>query len=287
MQTVCAIILDYFGNDKTIACLSSLIDQGLETVIVVDNSGNQQSNSKLSDALAAFRQNKVPFVIHQIVNQQNLGFARGVNNALRWLENNRPHRYYLLMNNDAVATPGMLEKLLTFMREHEGTVLSSPVIDTGNKKIDYIWYHRLSGLMFSNNIPGSFPYLSGCCLLVDKRIINNGLFDEDFFMYGEDVALCWRLKMSGYEISCVDGAIVEHEITGSSRQGGSFYEYHMVRGHMLLARKLARYQWETPFLVGGRLLTLSARAIVRSIRFRSWIPVQASLKALLRRKVAY
>lgn len=286
MSNVCAIILDYFGSDKTIACLSSLMDQGLDTVMIVDNSGNQQANIKLSDALAAFRQNKLPFVIHQIVNQQNLGYAKGVNDALRWLDKNHPHHYYLLINNDARATPGMLQELLLFMRKHNRTVLASPVMNTGYGTVEYNWYHRLTGLMFSHHVWGTFPYLSGCCLLVDSRIIQDGLFDESFFMYGEDVALCWRLRMSGYEIFSVKDAIVEHEVTGSSRQGGFFYEYHMARGHILLAQKLAKHPREIPFLVGGRLLILTARAIVRSIRFRSLIPIQANLKALHQRKSA-
>jgi GT2 family glycosyltransferase len=283
---VCAIILDYFGSDKTIACLSSLIDQGLDAVMIVDNSGDQQANRQLQEALNEFCHREVPFTIHQIVNQQNLGFAKGVNNALRWLEKNHPHRYYLLINNDAEATPGMLQKLLTFMRENERTALISPVMDTGHNKIEYNWYQRFTGLIFWHHVLGTFPYLSGCCLLVDNRIIEDGLFDEDFFMYGEDVALTWRVWMSGYETACVDKAIVKHEVTGSSHQGGFFYEYHMVLGHILLAPKLARNRWEIPFLFLGRLLAMTARAIMRSIRFRSWIPINASFHALRDRKIA-
>ena len=286
MSTVCAIILDYFGVHKTIACLSSLIDQGVNTVMIVDNSGDQKNNDLLKDALADFSQDKISFVTHQIVNKQNLGFAKGVNNALRWLQNNHPHRYYLLINNDAQAMPGMLRELLQFMRGNDNMVLTSPVMDTGYHKITYNWYHRLTGLLFSHHVCGAFPYLSGCCLLVDQRIIGNGLFDEDFFMYGEDVELTWRLRTSGYNTACVNSATVRHEVTGSSHQGGFFYEYHMVRGHLLLAKKLAREKWEIPFLFLGRMLFITARAILRAIRFRSFIPITASLAALRYRKIA-
>jgi N-acetylglucosaminyl-diphospho-decaprenol L-rhamnosyltransferase len=280
MPTICAIILDYFGSSKTIACLTSLIDQGLDAVMVVDNSGDRQANMQLQEALAEFCEREVPFMIHQIVNPQNLGYAAGVNNALRWLEENQPYRYYLLINNDAEATPGMLPELLKFMRENDRTALTAPVIDIGHKQLTGYWYHRFSGLMFSHHVIGTFPYLSGCCLLVDRRIIGDGLFDEDFFMYGEDVALCWRLRLSGWDTACVSQAIVLHEGTGSSRQGGFFCEYHLVRGHILLARKLARHRWGIPFLYFGRLLTISARAIVRAIRFRSLVPITASIIAL-------
>jgi hypothetical protein len=208
-----------------------------------------------------------------------------VNNALRWLEKNQPHRYYLLINNDAEATPGMLPELLKFMREHDRTAVAAPMIDTGHKRIAYSWYHRLTGLMFSQHVIGTFPYLSGCCLLVDRRIIGDGLFDEDFFMYGEDVALSWRLRLAGFEKDCVNDAIVRHEGVGSSHQGGFFYEYHLARGHILLARKLSMHRWETPLLYFGRLLTISARAIVRAIRFRTFVPIKAGLGAVRKHNV--
>jgi hypothetical protein len=286
MPTVCAIILDYFGSSKTIACLRSLIDQGLDTVMIVDNSGDQDANRQLQKALAEFSQNKPPFAIHQIVNPKNLGYAAGVNNALRWLEKNQPHRYYLLINNDAEATPGMLPELVKFMREHDRTALAAPIIDTGHKQVAFSWYHRLTGLMFSQHVIGTFPYLSGCCLLVDRRIIGDGLFDEDFFMYGEDIALSWDIQQSGWITACVSQAIVQHEGTGSSHQGGFFYEYHLARMHILLARKLAKNRWEIPFFYFGRVLTLVTRAIVRSIRFKSMVPITAGVRALQKRDVS-
>jgi len=275
MTNICAIILDYFGCSKTIACLTSLLDQGLDSVIVVDNSGDRQANIKLQKALTEFRRRDLPFTINQIVNPKNLGYAAGVNNALSWLEENNPHRYYLLINNDAEATLGMLSKLRKFMQEHDKMALTAPMIDIGQKKITYSWYHRFTGLMFSHHIIGTFQYLTGCCLLVDQQIVKGGLFDEDFFMYGEDVELCWRLRQSGWKIDCVKEATVFHEGVGSSRQGDFFYEYHMARGHILLARKLTQRRWEIPFFYIGRLMTLSARALLRAIRFRSLIPIKA------------
>ena len=280
MKNVCAIILDYFGSSKTIACLTSLLDQGLDSVMVVDNSGDRQANIQLQDALTEFTQSNTPFMIHQIANPKNLGYAAGVNQALRWLEKNQPHRYYLLINNDAEATPGMLIKLLKFMQENDKTALTAPMIDLRQKKMAYSWYHRFTGLTFSHQIIGAFQYLTGCCLLVDQRIIGNGLFDEDFFMYGEDVELCWRLRLSSWDTACVSEALAIHEGTGSSHHGGFFYEYHVARGHLLLARKLTRHQWEIPFLYSGKLLILTVRAILRSIRFRSLVPIKAWISAL-------
>lgn len=280
MPSVCAIILDYFGSRKTIACLTSLIDQGLDTLMIVDNSGDIQANIHLQDALNEFRLQELPFTIHHIVNPKNLGYASGVNNALRWLENNNPHRYYLLINNDAEATPGMLANLHQFMLEHKRTAIAAPMIDTSRGIISFQWYHRLTGLTFLQHVIGTFPYLSGCCLLVDRHVLCDGLFDEDFFMYGEDVELSWRLCLAGYNIACVQQATVCHEGMGSSSQGGFFYDYHLVRGHLLLAKKLARHTWHIPLFYLGRLATISARAVLRAFRFHSLVPIKASFLAI-------
>ncbi len=283
MSTVCAIILDYFGSGKTIACLTSLLDQGLDAVMVVDNSGDPRANLRLRSALDDFNRLGPPFTIHRIVNQHNLGYAAGVNQALGRLEENHPHEYYLLMNNDAQATPGMVRELLEHTRKNNGLKVAAPVIDMGHRQITFAWYHRFCGLVLTRHIPGAFPYLRACCLLVDQRIAGNGrLFDEDFFMYGDDIALGWRLRRSGVAAACVDQARVLHEGVGSSREGGFFYEYHIVRGHVLLAWKLARHRWEIPLLYCGRLLPILARAVVRAVRFRSLTPITASLCALRR-----
>lgn len=282
--SVCAIVLDYFGADTTVACLTSLLDQGLDSVLVVDNSGDMQASTKLQEALAGFTHCKRPFAIHLMVNPANLGFGAGMNKALNWLENNQPHHYYLLINNDAKATPDMLPKLRQYMLDHDDTALIAPMIDAGCQMITGYWYHRLTGLIFSHPVIGAFHYLSGCCLLVSRQIIGDGLFDEDFFMYAEDVELSWRLRQSGYNVVCVKQATVCHEGIGSSRQGSFFYEYHLVRGHFLLARKLARCAWQIPLYYCGRLLALSARAFLRAFRFRSIVPIKASLSAICHAK---
>ena len=262
------------------------MDQELDSVMIVDNSGDRQANQQLQEALAIFSQKKAPFAMYQVVNPQNLGYALGVNNALRWLEKNQPHDYYLLINNDAEATPDMLPQLLKFMNDHDRTALSAPVIDTGDKQITCHWYQRLSGLLFSYHVIGTFPFLSGCCLLVNRQIIKDALFDEDFFMYGEDIALAWHVKQSGWKSSFVRQARVRHEGTGSSQQGKLFYEYHLARMHILLAKKLAKRRWEIPILYTGRLLTLSARAVIRTVRYKSLIPLKASLLAIKKRNIS-
>lgn len=283
MLNVCAVILDYFGVNKTIACLNSLLGQGIDSVIIVYNSGDNNANRQLKEGLSIFEKKEPSFVIYQMVNSCNLGFAAGVNNALRWMENNYPHRYYLLINNDAQATSGMLREMHMHIANRSDIAIVSPLIKSFNNNISSIlWYHRYTGLLSKYKLLGFFPYITGCCMLIDsQRIDVNNLFDNIFFMYGEDIELCWRLKNQSINFVCETNAILLHEGVGSSAQGYFFYEYHMAKCHFLLARKLVNSSVEIPFLFICRIFFLSLRAIVRSIRYKNPTPLHALYKALL------
>jgi N-acetylglucosaminyl-diphospho-decaprenol L-rhamnosyltransferase len=285
MKNTCAIILDYFGSEKTTACLRSLLDQNLDSVMVVDNSGDVDANTKLKESLSNFEKHKPSFVIHRMVNDCNLGFAAGVNKALRWVEDKYPHRYYLLINNDAQATPGMLSKLQKYMLENNDTVIVAPNIDHGSRKTSYFWYNRYTGILTKKQIFGSFAYLTGCCLLVERRIIKGNLFDEDFFMYGEDIELSWRISKFKLNIACIKDAIVLHEGVGSSKQGEFFYEYHMAKCHMILASKLAENKFEMLFLFIGRYAVLTLRALIRSLRYKNTTSLNVLFKILFSKQL--
>ncbi len=211
----------------------------------------------------------------------NLGFARGVNQAVTLdRASQAPHTHYLLFNNDALAVPGLLRALHARMAVDPRVTLVAPRIRWGVHERCVVWYQRATALLSDSPLLLAFPYLTGCCLLVDATVAANGrIFDEDFFMYGEDVELGWRVQRAGGQVASADDVVIYHEGTGSSGVGGLFYEYHMVRGHLLLARKLARHPLEVPLLALGRVLPLLVRAVARSVRFGSFVPLSALLLA--------
>ena len=111
------------------------------------------------------------------------------------------------------------------------------------------------------------------------------LFDEDFFMYGEDTLLGWQLARSRKIMRVETKATVVHEGRGSSQQYLMFYEYHMARAHILLAVKAYSTPLEIPFLVVGKMMAIGTRALLRCIRARSIIPFIAFLLAWVPLKV--
>lgn len=135
-ERVCAIVLDYFGAEKTERCLLSLGNQGVETVYIVDNSGSETATAKLRDVIHRLQSAGMDYKIEVISAAKNLGFARGVNFALSYdRRSESPHDYYLLLNNDAVAGPGLVSGLLATLNENSRAVLAAPRIKTARETI--------------------------------------------------------------------------------------------------------------------------------------------------------
>ena len=262
----------------------SLLGQHLQTVIVVDNSADTRAHTELLQVIEDLRHTDPGYVIEILTPEKNLGFSRGVNAALSHdLRTGKRHDYYLLLNNDAIAVPNLVEKLVSAMDQNPQSPLVAPSIDNGtNTTQGLLWYHRYLGLISKRHIPCSFPFLTGCCLIFRRDLVKNGvLFDETFFMYGEDVQLSWNVQKSGGKLSCLKDTLVIHHSGGSSRQGRLFYEHHVARGHMILALKTWRLPIEIPLMVITKFTVLLIRAVVRSVRYRRITPIAALLLTLL------
>jgi N-acetylglucosaminyl-diphospho-decaprenol L-rhamnosyltransferase len=277
MAKTCAIILNYFGAQKTKVCLKSLVGQAVDTVYIVDNSASQPEADRLSILVEEISSTNGSPLIRLLFNKDNLGFGRAMNKALKYdIEEHEGHDFYILMNNDAQATPDMVERLLATMQHEKDISLIAPRILTGHGETGFFWYNRLFGFITMDKWPLSFPFLTGCCLLFRRSLIENEpLFDEDFFMYGEDAYLSWKLQNNGQKVLCAEDIHIVHEGTGSSSHGGLFYEYHIARGHILLATKTWEHSYELPLFIMGRILYLSTRALVRSLRYFNLAPIYA------------
>jgi N-acetylglucosaminyl-diphospho-decaprenol L-rhamnosyltransferase len=281
-QHVCAIILDYFGADKTKQSVLSLVGQDLETVYILDNSGSDSASANLRRTFAELTEANTAFKIKFLTAGKNLGFGRGVNFVLAHdRQSESPHDYYLLLNNDAVARPGLVSGLLSALKKEPQAALAAPRVVSSDPSREYgIWYHRYLGLLLSRPGRFRFHYFTGCCLLLPRHSVGEtGLFDEAFFMYGEDTELGWRLNRQGKKMICVTDVFVEHEYGPSVDRSSFFYEYHMVRGHLLLSLKTGIHPVEIPILLAAKYTALSGRAIIRCLRYRAFIPLVAFLVA--------
>ena len=286
MKKLCIIVINYFSYKNTEACLQSLINQPFDTLYLIDNSNDCEQEKLTRELGATLKNSNIKFDVVVSISQTNLGFGTAINNTIKKdIEQRLGHENYLLLNNDTILPKNTIKTLSEEKQKRPNVGLLSPQIDWNGDLVSYRGYNKYLGHGTSPNAFLATPYLTGCCLLVDHSLTNAeyGLFDPDFFMYGEDIWLNWKAKKMGKEIFCTNKITIFHEGSGSSNHGDYFYEYHVVRGHVLLDRKIANNNADRMTMFIGTLIYLPARAIIRSIRFRSLVPLKAALTALFQR----
>jgi N-acetylglucosaminyl-diphospho-decaprenol L-rhamnosyltransferase len=269
-NAIVGLILHYRDAVRTSTCLRSLISDGVAHVLVWDNSEDGGvSIGELKRLMCGERRYQTSEAGH------NLGFAAGVNRGLEVLSGQFPGSSVLLINNDAILLPGALGAFREVLDSNPSAVILYPNIDHGGWVRGTVFYHRLTGLITDRYLPGSFPYASGCCLLINLAKSGALLFDEDFFMYGEDIALGARLSRCDGAMVHVQKLLVQHEGSASSQMGSLFYETRVVAAQLILASKLSKGRLDRFLVMVLHGIWLCMRSLTRSLRFRSQAPLRA------------
>lgn len=269
-EPVAAITLEFRSPARTARCIQAMLDEGVARVLVIDNSDDGgESAAHLRQSFAGDARVGIR------ISTGNLGFARGVNHGLRLLRGDGWQGRVLLINNDATLVPGALVALGHALDKQPKAALAYPEIHQAGESLTLVYYQRPTGVLSPRPVWGGFPYVSGCCMLLSPQTLVADLFDETFFMYGEDVEFAYRLARSGRSVVFAADAHVDHVGAGASGLGSAFYETHMVAAHVILARRLARHRMERGLFLVGRAAFLTLRAARRSLRYRSWVPWRA------------
>ncbi|TAN08380.1 MAG: glycosyltransferase family 2 protein [Rhodanobacteraceae bacterium] len=270
VATAVGLVLHFRTPAQTIACLHSLAEEGVQRIVVVDNSeDNGRSVACMGEALDVLQQAGTDIKV--LTPDVNLGFARGVHEGVSDIVA-QGGAHVLLINSDARLRPGALRQMLQALRD---SAVIAPRVTSAQGAADrtpIVYYFKLAALYLRRPYFGSVRYPSGTCLLIRQDILAGDLFDLDFFFYGEDVKLGFDLARRGIRFSECVSATVVHDGSASAKNGSMFYEYHMNRAHWLLARKLARNPFEHIVFVCVRCITLPLRATIRCARFRSFVP---------------
>ncbi len=234
------VIVSYNVRRFVEQCLDSVqkASEGIDTeVFVVDNDSADDTVEVIGS--------RYPWV-HLIANGENLGFARANNIAIRQAQG----EYVLLLNPDTVVAEPTLREAVNFMDAHpqaggigvrmhnaDGTLAPE-----SRRAIPTPWVSFCKMLGFSRRYymshlswdePGRIEVISGAfCLLRRKALDQIGLLDEDFFMYGEDIDLSFRLLKGGWENWYIPADIVHFK--GESTQKSTFRYVHVFYQAMLI-----------------------------------------------------
>ncbi len=273
-KRICAIVLHFRTERHTECCIDSLVDEGLRWILLIDNSADSGASVARMESL--FHRWRDGGVVLQVVSRGiNLGFAAAINWGVQ-LAADAGAEAVLLMNSDATFEPGAFLIMREALTKADIVV---PACRGGDGKVSasLMHYDRITGVVSRRRFISGDTFFSGCCVLARTRVLTAFPYDEDFFFYGEDVELSHRLRKSGCrELLCQD-AVVRHVGAGSAGNGSLFYEYHIARGHFLLATKLTGVFFLKFIFLMGRLVFLPSRALVRMLRQRSLIPISALL----------
>lgn len=242
---VIALILNWNLLDHTRRCVESLrrSDYPNLDVVVIDNGSRPEVYGRLRQDLPD---------VEIVRSEMNLGFAEGNNLGLRYVLE-RSAEYALVLNNDTVVDPHMISQLVAAGEEYPEAGLIGPIIYYLDSP-DRVWF---AGYRFVHGIyilrrglhlrPPLQPveeveFVSGCGVLIRRTVLEQvGLFSGEYFMYYEDLDLCFRASAAGNRILCVTDAKMWHAVSSSTGGADSpIKQYYQVKSSLIFYRKHSR-----------------------------------------------
>jgi GT2 family glycosyltransferase len=226
---VSALVVSYNAKDLLLQCLQAFFasaDVPVEAV-VVDNDSSDGSAAAVTDE---FPQATV------LVQPKNLGYGRAANLGLERCQG----RFILLLNSDVTVEPQSIGRMADFLltRPDAGAVGPRLVLPNGRLDPDARRAFPMPRTLFYNTVGlnrlfprsprfgrynmGHLPETdvhemdagSGACLMVRSAALDRvGFFDPRYFMFGEDVDLCYRLKLGGWKVFYLPTARATHHVS--------------------------------------------------------------------------
>ncbi len=239
------ILVNYNTCDLTMQALSSVFQSETSydyEVILVDNYSSDDSVSMITDHYPQ---------VKLICNDENVGFSKANNQAIRIAQG----RYILLLNTDTLIEPQTLDVMVGFMDKHRDVGVSGCKIVLPDGSLDETAKRGFptptASLYYVLGLSKLFPKslrfnkyklnflhpdhmhevdsLVGAFMLVRSEAVTGiGLLDEDYFMYGEDIDWCYRIKEAGWKVMYAPLTTILH-IKGASSKKRSYkliYEFH-------------------------------------------------------------
>ncbi len=245
---VTAVVVDYHAGEHLAACLGSLRAAGVDERLVVDN------GSSAAERAAARRADPD---LHWVDAGANLGYGTAANLGVA----RAGHPFLLVCNPDVVVGPGAVDTLVDrleadpdlglvgpLVRNPDGSVY--PSARTFPDLVDALGHGALGLVAPGNRFtaryrmldwdharPARVDWVSGACVLARRAAWEDiGGFDPAYFMYLEDVDLCWRASRAGWAVGYEPAA----EVTHTQGVSADRHPYRMLAAHHRSLWRFAR-----------------------------------------------
>lgn len=231
MKTISVCIVNYNARELLRDCLDSIIRENPSEIIVVDNASTDGSVGMITEEFPS---------LNLVRLSKNIGYGSAAN---RGVEKCRLD-YVLLLNSDTIVKPGAFRALIDYLEAHESAAIIGPRIINPDGTPQTSCFHfptPLHILLYLSNfyrfilkipivrkrslqasagdhLPAVVPWVLGAALAFRREeFASVGGFDESFFMYFEEVDLCYRLARKGRQTHYAPVAEIIH-IGGASTQ---------------------------------------------------------------------
>lgn len=272
------VIVSWNTRELLSQCLKAIFASPLNCefdVWVVDNASK--------DASAEMVRNQFPQV-RLIENSENVGFARANNQAIQQSIGN----YVLLVNSDAIVKPSALSNIVAFMASHNDAGIAggkliwpdgsfqSSFSDFPSLFSELVTSAGAAKYLFGSHFPSYALNVSqqvrvvdwvGGAFLIARRdaITQVGLLDEGFFMYGEEMDWCYRMRQRGWKVYYTPEAEIIHVGGQSSKLAGADSSMWLAQSHI---RFMLKYRGE----LIGRVLAFFFR-IASVVKATIWFAI--------------
>ncbi len=248
MTKVAVVILNWNGKHYLERFLHVLVKhtklEGAE-IIIADNGSD--------DGSQLWIKNRFPD-IRVIEFESNLGFTGGYNRALEQID----AEYFLLLNSDVEVTPGWLTILYNAMESNPEVGICMPKIKSAFERehfeyagacggfIDILGFPFCRGRILSYiekdtaqyNRDREIFWASGAAFMIRSSIYRElGGFDEAFFAHMEEIDLCWRAKLKGWQVWVYPDSVVYHVGGGTLPNNSPKKLYYNYRNNLLMLYK--------------------------------------------------
>lgn len=212
-----SIIIVSFNTRQILKnCLDSLMKiRGVDFEVIVSDNGSTDGSVQMVKRLFSKQSLPLRGKVKLIENKKNLGFAKANNKARRYVKSD----YVLFLNSDTVVNKDALTASLNYIKTHKdvGSLTCKIVLPSGKLDRDtrrrfptpMVSFKRLFlgesteywYLDVSEDKTHEVDVIQGAFHLTRRSILDKvGWFDEDYFLDGEDIDLCWKIKKLGYKI---------------------------------------------------------------------------------------
>ena len=227
---VSIVILNYNGVKYLKEFLPSVLATQYEhfEVVVADNGSSDESLALLSEQFPT---------VKVICSPTNEGFAGGYNWALKQIKAD----YYVLLNSDVAVTPNWIDPMVQVLELNPNHAACQPKLLSYKEPDSFEYAGAAGGWIDSFGYPFSrgrifdfcekdqhqydqvapIFWASGAAMMVRSKVFHElEGFDAHFFAHQEEIDLCWRMHIAGYQIFCCPAAVVYHVGAGTLPRGG-------------------------------------------------------------------